>query len=133
MAEGAFRARVQDQSLNVTLDSAGTGDWHVGDPPDPRMQQTAKSHGIDISDLRARQFTVEDFNRFDRIYVMDDSNRENVLSLARNEHDRAKVRMLLNELYPGEDQSVPDPYFGGQRGFEHVVDLMVRSAEKVLG
>jgi len=133
MAEGAFRRHAQELGLDVELDSAGTGDWHVGEAPDRRMQETAKSHGIDISDIRARQFKVQDFDRFDVIYVMDDSNYANVVKLARNVDDRKKVKMMLNELYPGEDMSVPDPYFGGQQGFEHVYDLLTRSAEKVLG
>ncbi len=133
MAEGVFRQRAHDLNLDVSFDSAGTGGWHAGEAPDKRMQETGKDHGVDISDLRARQFSVSDFDAFDLIYVMDDSNLENVLKLARNAHDRGKVKMLLNELYPGEDMSVPDPYFGGQQGFEHVFDLLQRSAEKVLG
>lgn len=133
MAEGVFRQRAQDLQLDISFDSAGTGGWHVGESPDKRMQETALRHGVDISDLRGRQFTAADFDAFDVIYVMDESNRENVLKLARNDAHRGKVKMLLNELYPGEDMSVPDPYFGGQRGFEHVFDLLQRSAEKVLG
>ena len=132
MAEGAFRQLAREKGINVELDSAGTGDWHVGKAPDHRMQDTAKSHGVDISDLRARHFTVSDFDAFDRIYVMDESNHENVTKLARDEKDRSKVKMMLNEIYPGENMSVPDPYFGGKQGFEHVYDLLMRSAEKVL-
>jgi len=133
MAEGVFRQRAQDLHLDVSFDSAGTGGWHAGEAPDKRMQETGQGHGVDISDLRARQFSVSDFDAFDQIYVMDDSNLENVLKLARDANDRGKVKMLLNELYPREDMSVPDPYFGGQQGFEHVFDLLQRSAEKVLG
>jgi protein-tyrosine phosphatase len=132
MAEGAFRHLAREKGIDIELDSAGTGDWHVGEAPDHRMQATAKSHGVDISDLRARHFTVEDFDAFDRIYVMDESNYDNVVKLARNEEDSAKVKMMLNEIYPGENMPVPDPYFGGQQGFEHVYDLLTRSAEKVL-
>ena len=104
----------------------------MGEAPDRRMRETAKQKGVDISDLRARQFVPEDFQRFDRIYVMDESNRENVLRLARSEEDRRKVELMLNAIYPGEDMSVPDPYFGGAKGFEHVFDLLDRSADKVL-
>lgn len=132
MAEGIFRQKAADKNIEVQLDSAGTGGWHVGEAPDRRMQQTGKQHGVDISDLRGRQFTAADFDRFDQIFVMDDSNRENVLALARNDEDRSKVEMMLNTIYPGEDMSVPDPYFGGQQGFEHVFDLLDRAAEKVL-
>lgn len=132
MAEGAFRHVAQELGKELTLDSAGTGDWHVGEAPDSRMQATAKTHGIDISDLRARHFTADDFDAFDQIYVMDESNYENVLKLARDDADRAKVKMMLDVLYPNESMSVPDPYFGGQDGFEHVYDLLMRSAKKVL-
>lgn len=132
MAEGIFRHKIQTRNLNIETDSAGTGDWHVGDPPDARMQETAKAHGVDISDLRGRQFSATDFDRFDQIFVMDESNRDNVLKLARNDEDRAKVKMMLNTIYPGEDRSVPDPYFGGQQGFEHVYDLLDRASDAVL-
>lgn len=132
MAEGIFRQKLRELNLAVETDSAGTGDWHVGDPPDARMQETAKGRGIDISDLRGRQFTQDDFDDFDHIYVMDESNRENVLKLARDENDRAKVEMMLNTIYPGENISVPDPYFGGPQGFEHVFDLLDRAAVEVL-
>lgn len=132
MAEGAFRYLAREKGIDIELDSAGTGDWHVGEAPDQRMQDTAKSHGVDISDLRARHFTPADFDAFDRIYVMDESNYDNVVKLARGEEDRAKVKMMLNEIYPGENRPVPDPYFGGKQGFEHVYDLLTRSAEKVL-
>jgi protein-tyrosine phosphatase len=132
MAEGAFRHFALEKGIEVELDSAGTGDWHVGESPDHRMQATSKSHGVDISDLRARHFTSSDYDAFDRIYVMDESNYENVIKLARNDEDRSKVSMMLNEIYPGENKSVPDPYFGGQQGFEHVYELLTCSAEKVL-
>jgi protein-tyrosine phosphatase len=132
MAEGIFRHKINERQLPIETDSAGTGDWHVGDPPDARMQETAKANGIDISDLRGRQFTAADFDRFDQIYVMDESNRDNVLKLARNDQDRAKVEMMLNTIFPGEDMSVPDPYFGGRQGFEQVFDLLDRASDEVL-
>ena len=132
MAEGAFRHVANEKGIDVILDSCGTGGWHAGEAPDERMQATSLAHGVDISDLRARQFEVEDFDQFDRIYVMDTENRDNVLKLARSQSDRQKVKLMLNEIYPNEDKSVPDPYFGGQQGFEYVFELLMRSAEKVL-
>jgi len=132
MAEGIFRHKVRERGLPFETDSAGTGDWHVGEAPDRRMQGTAADHGVDITDLRGRQFTAQDFDRFDHIFVMDESNYTNVIKLARNEDDREKVEMMLDVLYPGERQSVPDPYFGGQDGFEHVFDLLDRATEEVL-
>lgn len=132
MAEGAFRHVAKEKGINLDLDSCGTGGWHAGGAPDSRMQSTSLAHGVDISDLRARQFEVEDFDKFDRIYVMDTENRDNVLKLARSQSDRQKVKLMLNEIYPNENKSVPDPYFGGQQGFEYVFELLMRSAEKVL-
>ena len=89
-------------------------------------------HGDDISDLRARQFQLDDFDRFDVIYTMDVSNFNNVISLAQSDLNRNKVKLLLNELQPNQNQSVPDPYFGDGDGFEHVYDLLSRSAIKIL-
>ena len=132
MAEGIFRQRAQQMDLDLSFDSAGTGGWHIGEQPDSRMMATAKQRGVDISDLRARQFELADFDRFDRIYTMDQSNLQNVLKLARDDYDRGKVSLLLDALYPGQDQSVPDPYFGGQRGFDDVFDMIDEAAHVIL-
>lgn len=132
LADGLMRKKVVDHKLPVEVDSAGTGDWHVGEAPDPRMRETAKSKGLSIDELRGRQFTVEDFDRFDRIFVMDLSNKENVLKLARNDQDRAKVDLLLNLSHPGEDMEVPDPYFGGDEGFHHVYQLVDDATDQLV-
>ena len=132
MAEGAFRHIAAEMNIDVELDSCGTGNWHAGEAPDKRMRETAMSHGVDINDLRARQFKVEDFDTFDRIYVMDTENRDNVLKLARNADEEAKVKLILNEIYPKQNRSVPDPYFGGQQGFEDVFEMLMSCAKKVL-
>lgn len=132
LADGLMRQKVVDHGLPVEVDSAGTGDWHVGEAPDPRMRETAKSKGLSIDDLRGRQFTVEDFDRFDRIFVMDLSNRENVLKLARNDQDKAKVDLLLNLSHPGEDMEVPDPYFGGEEGFQHAYQLVDDATDQLI-
>lgn len=132
LADGLLRAKLAEHGLPVEVDSAGTGDWHVGEAPDPRMRETAKSKGLSIDDLRGRQFVQEDYDRFDRIYVMDASNRENVLKLARNEADKSKVDLLLNLTHPVEDMEVPDPYFGGNEGFEHVYQLVDNATEQIV-
>ncbi len=132
LADGLMRKKVVDHGLPVEVDSAGTGDWHVGEAPDPRMRETAKSKGLSIDGLRGRQFTMEDFDRFDRIFVMDLSNRENVLKLARDENDEAKVDLLLNLSHPGEDMEVPDPYFGGDEGFQHVYQLVDDATDQLI-
>lgn len=123
LAHGLLREKTSHIE-SVEVDSAGTAGYHVDDAPDTRMIKTARAHDVNISDLRGRQFAAEDFDHFDKIYVMDESNRENVLALARNDRDRAKVSMILNESNPGADLPVPDPYYGGDMGFEHVYQLL---------
>ena len=124
LADGLLRKKVAEAGLDVEVDSAGTSAFHAGDAPDRRMQATAESKGCPIDYLRARQFVVGDFDRFDRIYVMDESNKRNVLSLARNSEDEAKVEMLLNLSHPNMDMEVPDPYYGGDQGFIDVYNLV---------
>ena len=124
MAHGILRNKVDMLGLKVEVDSAGTSAYHVGDDPDERQQATALEKQIDISDLRARQFTVRDFDLFDIIYDMDESNYNNILKLARTESDTEKVKMILNESNPGKALSVPDPYYGGESGFYLVYDLL---------
>ncbi|MEZ4722694.1 MAG: low molecular weight protein-tyrosine-phosphatase [Flavobacteriales bacterium] len=132
MAEGVFRAKAQELGLSLQFDSCGTGGWHAGEAPDRRAQQCIREHGLDISDLRARKFRQSDFQDFDIIFTMDRSNYEDVIEMANSTGDKEKVRMILSEIYPGENISVPDPYYGGDQGFEHVFDLLNRSADKVL-
>lgn len=130
MAEGLLRDKVDLEK--VTVDSAGTGDYHIGNPPDERMIATAKNHNVDITNLQARQFTSEDFDRFDHIFVMDISNYQNVIKLARSAEDKEKVELILNRIKPGQDQEVPDPYRGGDEGFEHVYDLLNQSTDAIV-
>lgn len=124
MADGWLRHRIAESGLPIEVDSAGTANYHTGEQPDPRMRKWAKEYGVSIDSLRARQFTTEDFDRFDRIFVMDKSNHANVLKLARTDADRAKVTLYLNELHPEEDREVPDPYYGGEPEFRHVIELL---------
>ena len=133
LADGLMRKKVQENKLDVYVDSAGTANYHVGGAPDERMTQTARRKGVDISKLKARQFVVSDFDAFDIIYVMDKSNYQNVIDLARNENDIVKVKLILDELgYAASIQEVPDPYYGGQDGFEHVFDLLDQSTDIIL-
>ena len=124
MAEGILKEKVKKNQLEIEVDSAGTSDYHIDQNPDERAVANCKSHQIDISNLRGRQFTVEDYDLFDRIFVMDTSNYQNVIALARNEADKAKVQMILNLSQPNSNMSVPDPYFGGEDGFENVYQLI---------
>ncbi|KJD34807.1 protein tyrosine phosphatase [Tamlana nanhaiensis] len=121
LAEGILRDKLPE---HFTVDSAGTSNYHIGDAPDRRSVAIAKVNGLDISNLRGRQFKVSDFDAFDLIYVMDDSNFKNVVKLARNDSDIAKVAMILNEVYPNENYNVPDPYYGGDDGFKNVYKML---------
>jgi protein-tyrosine phosphatase len=132
MADGLLRKKVKDNGLSVFVDSAGTANYHVGAKPDERMRSTAKKFGIDLEELRARQFSVTDFDAFDLIYAMDKSNYSNILSLARNERDKQKVFLILNELHPGKDLEVPDPYYGGEMGFIEVYKMLDEATEIIL-
>jgi len=132
MADGLMRKKVQDNQLDIYVDSAGTANYHVGGAPDTRMTATAKSKGIDISGLKARQFIVSDFDAFDLIYVMDQSNYKNVVRLARNETDIQKVQLILEFRTSPHGIEVPDPYYGGQDGFEHVYQLLDESTDIIL-
>jgi protein-tyrosine phosphatase len=114
------------------IDSAGTSGWHEGERPDTRSIITAKARGLNIDQQRSRPFLAEDFERFDVIFAMDSSNYSNITRLAPDEASKAKVRLIMNEAYPGENRQVPDPYTGGQRGFEDVYDMLDLAIEKFL-
>ncbi|MCG2430790.1 low molecular weight protein-tyrosine-phosphatase [Aequorivita xiaoshiensis] len=129
LAEGILKAKVD--SSKVIVDSAGTGSWHVGSKPDSRSIAVAKKNNLDITDQRGRQFSVSDFDEFDHIYVMDNSNKENVLDLAKNEEHRGKVKLILNEIFPGENVDVPDPYYGGDSGFDDVYKMLEEACEVI--
>lgn len=121
LAEGILKSKL---SNTFTVDSAGTANYHVGSSPDKRSIATARKNGLNISNLKSRQFKVSDFDLFDLIYVMDESNFENVIKLARNDNDISKVKMILNEVYPNQNYDVPDPYYGGNDGFENIYKML---------
>ncbi|WP_347174730.1 low molecular weight protein-tyrosine-phosphatase [Polaribacter uvawellassae] len=121
LAEGILQSKVKS---DIKVDSAGTAGYHVGHLPDERSIAVAKKYGIDISQQRCRKFTVNDFDTFSMIYVMDQGNYQEVISKARDKYDERKVKLILNEVSPGSNQSVPDPYFGGDAGFENVYQLL---------
>lgn len=114
------------------VDSAGTSGWHDGERPDTRSIMTAKGRGLNIDQQRSRPFLAEDFDRFDIIFAMDSSNYSNIARLAPDEVSKEKVRLIMNEAYPGENRQVPDPYTGGQRGFEDVYDMLELAIDKFL-
>lgn len=132
IADGLLRSKVAQANLPVEVDSAGTSNQHVGEAPDPRMRETAKSFGVSIDDLRARHFVVADFDRFDIIYAMDQTNFNNITRLARSADDKTKVRLILNESHPGKNLEVPDPYFGGKQGFIDVYNMLDEATDSIL-
>jgi protein-tyrosine phosphatase len=129
LAEGIMRSKLEKYHLNIIVDSAGTSNYHINENPDPRSIKNAHKNGIDISNLKARQFVVEDFDKFDLVYVMDEQNKIDVLKLARHDGDKLKVKLMLHELTNIAHKSVPDPYFGGEAGFQLVFDLLDHACE----
>ncbi len=131
-AEGVFRQRLQQAELLdvVMVDSAGTGDWHVGKAPDPRSSEAALRRGYDLSNLRARQVVVADFDRFDLILAMDQANLVCLQSL-RPQGRGAELDLFLRRYQLALDE-VPDPYYGGADGFERVLDLIEQASDGLL-
>lgn len=125
LAEGIMKDQIVKAGLDWEVDSAGTGNWHIGQGPDQRSVREAKTHGIDISKQVCRQFKVKDFNDFDLILVMDHNNLSTVLALARNDQDEQKVKLLLN------DKDVPDPYFDDKQ-FEPAFELIEGGCKDVI-
>lgn len=130
LAEGILRHKATKETIEV--DSAGTSNYHIGEAPDPRSIAIAGKYGIDIRSQRGRQFQVSDFTEFDLIYAMDQSNYQHIVAMAPDETTRNKVHMILNELYPGENMDVPDPYYGGDQGFENVFRMLDLACDKIL-
>ncbi|WP_341214822.1 low molecular weight protein-tyrosine-phosphatase [uncultured Wocania sp.] len=129
LAEGIMRSKFPNDTFLV--DSAGTANYHIGNAPDSRSIAVAKKYGLNISGLKGRQFSVLDFDAFDLIYVMDESNFKNVIALARDDKDIAKVKFILNEVYPNQDYNVPDPYYGGDEGFENVYKMLDEACDRI--
>ena len=132
LAEGILRAKTQQHNIDVFIDSAGTSNYHIDQHPDKRTIVNALQHGVDLSNLKGRQFSVSDYDNFDHIFVMDSSNYSDVISLARNENDKKKVELILNRVYPNSNMSVPDPYFGGEQGFENVYILLDKACDVIV-
>ena len=130
LAEGILRSKITH--LDILVDSAGTAAYHIGERPDVRSIEIANKYGIDLTSQRARQFSVNDFDEFDIIYAMDTSNYSNIISLARNEKDRDKVDLILNEINPRSFQSVPDPYYGGDNGFQNVYEMLDEACDIII-
>ncbi|SAK77163.1 protein tyrosine phosphatase [Caballeronia hypogeia] len=132
-AEAVMRDLVERAKLadRIVIDSAGTGDWHIGEPPDERAQKAAKKRGYDLSKLRGRQVAAADFARFDLFIVMDDANATALSAVCPSEH-RDKIRLLMEFATRDDSRVVVDPYFGGEEGFEKVLDQCEDACEGLL-
>jgi len=126
LAEGILKSKLNS---NFTVESAGTAAYHVGNKPDPRSIAVARQNGLNITHQRARKFTRQDFEDFDVIYAMDNSNYQNIIALAKNYQHKEKVKLILNESYPNKNLDVPDPYYGGDKGFENVYSMLDHACE----
>jgi protein-tyrosine phosphatase len=129
LAEGILQSKV---SSEIFVDSAGTAAYHVGNLPDKRSIEVARKYGIDLTTQRARKFTVLDFDAFDVIYVMDESNYSHIISLSRSKMNTEKVKLILDETHPEKKLSVPDPYYGGNEGFENVYALLEEACDCIV-
>ena len=134
LAEGVFRRLVREHGLeeHFEIASSGTGDWHVGEAADERMRRTAERYGVDLQKHRGQQFSAADFGDYDYVFVMDKSNLNDVLHLDRDDAHGHRVR-LFREFDPDPgDYQVPDPYFGGAKGFDNVYEIVDRTARVLL-
>ncbi|MFC6859421.1 low molecular weight protein-tyrosine-phosphatase [Zunongwangia atlantica] len=130
LAEGVLKAKVD--TSQVYVDSAGTSNYHIDDLPDRRSIATARKHNLDITDQRGRQLTKQDLKDFDHIFVMDNSNYRDAVSLTNSVEEKEKIKLILNEIFPGENVDVPDPYYGGDQGFENVYQMLDEATDKII-
>lgn len=131
LAEGILSAKAKSKNLNWEVDSAGTGGWHSGEMPDKRSIEIAKKNGIDITNQRARKVRSTDFEDFDYIFAMDTTNFQDLIKWTLDDAERAKIKLILNEIYPNEERSVPDPYWD-DNGFEKVFKMLDAACSKII-
>ena len=130
LAEGILAHKTKE--LDIEVDSAGTAAYHIGELPDKRSIEIADKYNIDLRNQRARQFNRTDFDKFDIIYAMDTNNLAHLISLAKTEKERKKIKLILNEINPGAYESVPDPYYGGENGFQNVYNMLNKACDKIV-
>jgi protein-tyrosine phosphatase len=132
LAEGILQQKAFTAGLTWSVESAGTNHYHTGEKPHRLSQKVAKLNGIDISHQRARSFTAVDFDTYDKIYALAGDVLEEIKRIAGKKFDPAKTDLLLNELYPGENRDVPDPYFGTEEGYHTVYDLINKACDSII-
>lgn len=132
LAEGVLRDKVSAAGLDWEIDSAGTNGYHIGEAPHALSRKVARQHGIEIGNQRARQFSAADFQRFDKIYAMADDVIDDMRRIAGRQFDEDKVDLLMNELHPGRNEDVPDPWYGPEPGYHEVYDLIDAATDKII-
>ncbi len=132
LAEGILKHKAAKAGLNWTIDSAGTEHYHIGQPPHPLSQKVAKLNGIDICDQRARRFVKEDFDRYDKIYAMSADVLDEIKYMAKEKFDSNKVDLFLNEVHPGKNKSVPDPWYGTEPGYHEVYKIINEACDAII-
>lgn len=133
LAEGILNYKAKRRGLSWQLDSAGTNNgYHVGESPHQLSQKVAQLHAIDISQQKARSFTAEDFDQFDKIYAMSKDVLADMKNIAKKKFDASKADLLMNELYPGRNMDVPDPWYGSEPGYHEVFHLIDNACEKII-
>ena len=132
LAEGILKHKAAEAGLNWTIESAGTNGYHTGEAPHRLSQKVAKLNGIDICEQRARRFSASDFEKYDKIYAMSADVIDEMKHIAGKKFDPTKVDLLMNELHPGKDQDVPDPWYGPEPGYHDVYKMINEACEKII-
>lgn len=132
LAEGVLQHKAWKAGFNWSVESAGTGAWHAGEPPHELSCKVARQNGIDISKQRARQFVKEDIENFDFIYVMDSSNYNDVKKISGELFDDRKIDLLLNASFASENRNVPDPWNGKEDGYHKVFEMIDKACERII-
>ena len=132
LAEGILQEKARAAGLSWEVDSAGTNGFHVGEEPHHLSQKVARGKGLDISCQRARKFTANDFQRFDKIYALAGDVMDQIRRIAGKQYDPTKVDLLMNELHPGADEDVPDPYYGAESGYHEVYRMIDAAADRII-
>jgi protein-tyrosine phosphatase len=132
LAEGILQHKIKEAGLGWHVDSAGTGGYHIGEQPHSLSRKVALHNGIDICNQRCRRFTKEDISIFDRIFVMDLDNLAEVKRISHDAWDENKVSLVLDPLYPGQNKEVPDPWYGTEKDYHLVFDMLNKACEKII-
>src|SRR5258706_5549974 len=132
LAEGILQDKAFKAGLTWSVESAGTNSYHIGEPPHPLSQKVARINGIDISKQRARRFVANDFEIYDKIYALAEDVMDDIRLIAGKKFDASKIDLLMNELYPGKNMDVPDPYYGPEAGYHQSYKLIDEACSKII-